>query len=65
MTSRLSALAIASLLALPSLSAEAVSAVRLRCDDNNVKQAAEFRAGRRLMDKMAVFAAVREWKDQF
>jgi len=37
----------------------------LRCDDNNVKQAAEFRAGRRLMDKMAVFAAVREWKDQF
>lgn len=35
MTSRLSALAIASLLALPSLSAEAVSAVRLRCDDNN------------------------------
>jgi hydroxyacylglutathione hydrolase len=37
----------------------------LRCDDGNVKQAAESHAGRRLMDKTAVFAAVREWKDQF
>ncbi len=37
----------------------------LRCDDSNVKQAAESRAGRRLMDRTAVFAAVREWKDQF
>jgi len=37
----------------------------LRCDDDHVKRAAEAHAGRRLMDKTAVFAAVRAWKDQF
>lgn len=37
----------------------------LRCEDANVKQAAESHAGRRLMDTAAVFAAVRQWKDQF
>jgi hydroxyacylglutathione hydrolase len=37
----------------------------LRCDDSNVKHAAESHAGGRLTDKTAVFAAVRQWKDQF
>ena len=37
----------------------------LRCDSHTVKQAAESHAGRSLMDRTDVFAAVRQWKDQF
>lgn len=37
----------------------------LRCDRQTVKQAAEAQAGRELDSTVAVFAAVRKWKDGF
>jgi hydroxyacylglutathione hydrolase len=37
----------------------------LRCGEPALVRAAERRAARRLTDRVAVFAAVREWKDQF
>lgn len=37
----------------------------LRCHRQNVKQAAEQRAGRRLQSEPEVFAAIRQWKDGF
>jgi hydroxyacylglutathione hydrolase len=37
----------------------------LRCNEQNVRLAAEKQAGGKLLDDIAVFAALRQWKDSF
>ena len=51
---------------LPStLAQEKLTNPFLRCDQPQVRKAAEHHAGKRLPDPAAVFAALRAWKDDF